>query len=46
MYLVDKYGEEAFVEIMLHEENAPELTGKTLDELIDEWSEYILSHAV
>ncbi len=40
-YLVETYGEDVFVQLMIYPENAESLTGKTLDEIVEDWDRYI-----
>ncbi|MBQ7874998.1 MAG: hypothetical protein IJ306_07575 [Oscillospiraceae bacterium] len=41
-YVARTYGEQTFVDIMLHPSKCPELTGKTFPQIEDDWEEYIM----
>lgn len=41
-YIVRNYGEDIFVKLMLNTRTALPLTGSTMEEIIDQWSDYIL----
>ena len=40
-YLVELYGEDVFTQLMLYPENAEALTGKSIDEIIADWDQYV-----
>lgn len=43
-YIVDTYGEELFVRLMLNPSQAEELVGRTLDQIEDDWVEFIYDY--
>lgn len=43
-YLVETYGEDTFVELMLNPSRAQELTGRTIDQIEDDWVEFIYAY--
>ncbi len=45
LYLSDIYGEETFGQLMLFPERAADLVGKTIDELVADWDNYVSAFA-
>lgn len=45
-YVARTYGEQTFVDIMLHPSKCHELTGKTFAQIEDDWEEYIMHGVV
>ena len=42
-YLVETYGEEIFFQLMFHPDQAMELVGETMDEIISDWDAYTVA---
>ena len=40
-YIVEQYGENLFVQLMLYPEKSMELVGKTIEEIVQEWDENV-----